>query len=208
MPNRMTNNFGSATEQFSLAVTAGVSYNFSTALTDLVRAQVIAKEYAHYRVTGVEMRFKPQWDTFAPGLPGGYQVPSLYWTLDKAGVLGSPSAAQFEQLGTKQVRFDDKIIVRKFKPGVIQANDASSLAGGMKTSPWLPIVDSATGAYNTPKHHGAAFLITKMVPSDATAYDVDVVVHLQFKRPFVETQPGSAIEPPRKLAENTHQVPA
>lgn len=195
MPNRMTGNYGSAVETFSLSVTAGTSYNFTTALTDLVRAQVIAREYQHYRITGVEMRFKPQYDTFQAQLAN--TVPSLYWCLDKAGVLGSPSAPQFEQLGTRQVRLDDRIIVRKYKPGIVQADAVTSLASGLKTSPWIPIIDTATGGLNAPRHHGCAFLITKMSPGDVLGYDVDVVVHIQFKRPYVATNPGTAIEPPR-----------
>lgn len=191
----MTGNYGSATEQFSLAVTAGISYNFSTSLLDLVRAQAIAKEYQHYRITGVEMRFKPQYDTFQAQLAN--TIPSLYWCLDKAGVLGSPTAPQFEQLGVRQVRLDDRIIVRKFKPGIVQADATTSLVSGMKTSAWIPIVDTATGALNTPAHHGCAFLITKMSPGDVLGYDVDVVVHIQFKRPYVNTHAGTAIQPPR-----------
>lgn len=191
----MTGNFGSATETFSLAVQAGVSYNFTTSLSDLTRAAVIAKEYQHYRITGVELRYKPQFDTF-PAL-GAATLPSMYWVLDKAGVLGSPSAPQFEQLGAKQVRIDDKIVRRTYKPAIVAADDNTALASGMRTSPWLPIIDSSTGALNNPKHHGCAFLITKMSPADATTYDVDVVVHIQFKRPYVNTNPATAIEPPR-----------
>lgn len=206
LPNRMTGNYGSAVETFSLSVTAGVSYNFSTALTDLVRAQVIAREYQHYRITGVEMRFKPQYDTFQAQLAN--TIPSLYWCLDKAGVLGSPSAPQFEQLGTKQVRLDDRIVVRKFKPGVVQGDATSSLASAMKTSPWIPIIDPATGGLNNPRHRGCAFLITKMSPGDVLGYDVDVVVHIQFKRPFVATNANTAIEPPRNPNGEVYGPPA
>lgn len=196
MPNRPTGNYGSAVETFSLAVTAGISYNFSTALTDLVRAQVIAREYQHYRITGVELRYKPMFDTFpVNGAP--FTVPSLYWVLDKAGVLGSPTAPQFEQLGARQIRLDDKILVRKFKPGVVNADATTSLASAMKTSPWIPIIDPATGGLNNPRHRGCAFLITKMAPADGTVYDVDVVVHIQFKRPYVATSANTAQEPPR-----------
>lgn len=195
MPNRMTGNYGSAVEQFSISATAGVSYNFTTSLSDLQRASVIAKEYQHYRITGVEFRVKPWFDTYPAA--GASQLPYMYWQLDKAGVLGSPSATQFEQLGTKQVRLDDKTLIRKFKPGVVNADANTILASGMRTSPWLPIVDFQTGGLNVVKHHGCAFLITKMSPADATNYDIDVVVHIQFKRPYVNTNAGSAVEPVR-----------
>lgn len=191
----MTGNYGSATEQFSVGATAGISYNFSTSIADLTRAAVIAKEYAHYRITGIEMRFKPQYDTFAA--LGGATLPSLYWQLDKGGVLGSPTAPQFEQLGTKQVRLDDTILVRKWKPGVVHGDVNTILASGMKTSPWLPILDPQTGGLNVVRHHGCAFLLTKMSPTDATLYDVDVVVHIQFKRPYVNTSTNVVNEPPR-----------
>lgn len=198
----MTGNYGSATETFSLAATAGTSYNFTTSLADLTRASVIAKEYQHYRITGVELRYKPLFDTFpVNGAP--FTVPSMYWVLDKAGVLGSPTAPQFEQLGARQVRFDDKILVRKFKPAIVQADATTSFASGMKTSPWIPIIDTATGGINAPRHHGCAFLITKMAPADGTIYDIDVVVHIQFKRPYVNTNSSTALEPPRNPSGET-----
>lgn len=202
----MTGNYGSATEQFSISAQAGVSYNFATSLADLVRAQVIAKEYQHYRITGVEMRIKPWFDTYAPGQPN--QMPYLYWVLDKAGVLGSPSASQFEQLGAKQIRLDDKTLTRTWKPGVVNADANTVLASGLRTSPWLPIIDPQTGGLNIVKHRGCAFLITKMSPVDAVVYDIDIVVHIQFKRPFVATSPNTAVEPPRNHADEVYANPA
>lgn len=195
MPNRATGDFGSAQETFSIAATAGTSYNFSTSLADLTRAQAIAKQYQHYRVTMVEMRFKPGFDTF-PGL-GATAVPYLLWKLDKSGVLGSPTGNQFEQLGVKPTRFDDKVITRKWKPAVVLDDANPSMAGIIRTSPWLPILDPQSGTLNTPKHHGCAFNIGKMNAGDGTVYDVDIVVHIQFKRPFVNTAAQTAIEPPR-----------
>lgn len=201
----MTGNYASATEQFSLAATAGISYNFSTSLADLTRAQVIAKQYSHYRITGVEFRLKPWFDTYAPGQPN--QMPYIYWVLDKGGVLGSPTAPQFEELGAKQVRLDDRTVVRKWKPAVVPGDANTALASGMKTSPWLPIIDTQSGVLNTPKHHGCAFLITKMSPVDAVNYDIDVIVHIQFKRPYVATNPNSTVEPPRVRLEETYANP-
>lgn len=201
----MTGNYGSATEQFSITATAGVSYNFATSLADLSRAQVIAKEYQHYRITGVEMRIKPWYDTYPAAATN--QLPYLYWVLDKGGVLGSPSATQFEQLGAKQVRLDDRTLTRTWKPGVVNADTNTVLASGMRTSPWLPIVDPQTGSLNIAKHRGCAFLITKMSPADATAYDIDIVVHIQFKRPFVATSPNTAVEPPRTHADEVYAQP-
>lgn len=194
MPNRMTGNFGSATEQFSVGAVAGIPYTFTTKLTDLSRAQVIAKEYQQYRITGVEMRFKPVYDTFA-GL-GAASIPTMYWIFNKTGSLATLSAPQFEQLGCRQARLDDKTLVRKYKPTVTDSATNGIMAGTYKVSPWLPIVNPQTGGLNIPTHYGAAFLINKMSPADATQYDVDVVVHIQFKRPFVQTN-GSPNEVPR-----------
>lgn len=190
----MTGNFGSATEQFSVGALAGVPYTFTTKLSDLSRAQVIAREYQQYRITGVEMRFKPQF-TVHQG-QGPTTLPSIYWLFNKTGSLNTLSASEFEQLGTRQVRFDKGILVRKYKPTITDSATNGIMAGSYKTSPWLPIVNPQTGGLNIPTHYGACFLITKMNPGDATQYDVDVVVHIQYKRPFVLTQ-GLPNEVPR-----------
>lgn len=194
----MTGNFGSATEQFSVGAVAGVPYTFTTLLSDLTRSLVIAKEYQQYRITGVEMRFKPVYDTFAA--LGAASIPSMYWVFNKTGSLASLSAPQFEQLGCRQVRLDDKILVRKYKPTVTDSATNGIMAGTYKVSPWLPIVNPQTGGLNIPTHYGACFLINKMSPADATQYDIDIVVHIQFKRPFVQTTGSVPNEVPRITA--------
>lgn len=196
LPNRMTGNYASATEQISIVPTAGIPYTFTTRLTDFSRTQAIAKEYQQYRITGIEMRFKPQF-TVHQGA-GPTTLPSIYWLFNKTGSLNALSASDFEALGTRQVRFDKGILVRKYKPTVTDNATNPIMAGSYKTSPWLPIVNPQTGGLNVPTHYGACFLITKMNPADATQYDVDVVVHIQYKRPFVETQ-NTPNEVPRVL---------
>lgn len=205
MPKMTTGNFASATEQFSIAATAGVTYDFTFDMTDVIRTQALMSIYQYYRVTSVELRFKPQSDTFAAG--GGAQLPYLFFQYDKSGALGGLNAAQFEEIGTKAIRLDDKTLIRKWKPSVLLGdyNAAPGTAvGQFKVSPWMP-THLAAGLNDSVAHHGAVFLITKQNPSDATIYDVDVVINVQYRKPLIAAQ-GARVNPPRITQGNTTAV--
>lgn len=193
LPKRITGNFASATETFSVAVTAGVVNDFTFAMSDLVRTQALMSVYQYYRITSVEMRFKPQIDTFISGGPA--LLPYLYFQYDKSGALSGLNAQGFEDIGTKAIRLDDKTISRKWKPSVV--TESAGLSTQFKVSPWLTthlggVVNAAVS------HYGSIFYISKMSPSDATVYDVDVVVNVQFRKPLITpSQSESNVNPPR-----------
>jgi len=206
LPKRITGNFASATETFSLGVTAGVVSDFTFDMTDLVRTKALMNVYQYYRITSVEMRFKPFFDTYANGISSGQTMPYLFFQYDKSGSLSGLNAQGFEDIGTKAIRFDDKTLTRTWKPSVLTTSASSGGGGGVtqfKVSPWLP-----TQVLGLPNdgvtHYGAIFYISKTSPSDATVYDVDVVVNLQYRKPQITPSTGVANpNPPRIKQGNT-----
>jgi len=204
MPKAITGNFASRKEQFSLAVTAGQVYDFTFNLGDMVPCQALAGLYQYYRITSVELRFKPNFDTYVSGGSAGTGIlPNLNFQYDKAGVLqGTMDANNFEQLGTKAIRMDDKTIVRKWKPSVLTLNPtpgASSISQ-FKVAPWLP-THLLDGTLNEPDHYGACWYISKSSPADGQVYDVDVVVNVQFRKPYIKpsSSSGVSVNPPRAV---------
>lgn len=204
LPKRITGNFASATETFSVAVTAGIVSDFTFTMNDLVRTKALMNVYQYYRITSVEMRFKPFFDTYANGLSSGQTMPYLYFQYDKSGSLTGLNAQGFEDIGTKAIRFDDKTLTRKWKPSVL--TDTAIGTTQFKVSPWLPT--QLVGNLNDQiTHYGAIFYISKTSPSDATVYDVDVVVNVQYRKPQVNPSSGVANpNPPRIKQGATTQV--
>lgn len=204
MPKQTTGAFASRTEQFSLAVTAGVVYDFTFNLNDMPVIAALAQFYQYYRITTVELRFKPNYDTFQAQQAN--LVPYLNFQYDKAGVLqGTMNAANFEQLGTKAIRLDDKTIVRKWKPSVLTTNTAPGFGttSQFKVSPWMPTHIPGTNQVNDEDHYGACWYISKMSPGDVLGYDVDVVVNVQFRKPYITPSSNTTGgNPPRMIQNN------
>lgn len=166
---------------------AGQVYDLNTiSLSNLPVNRELAKYYQYYRITSVQMRIKPQFDTFiAGGASGTGVLPYLYFLYDKSGSLGLLNSNQFEEAGAKPVRVDDKVILRRWRPAVV----TSTIAGltQFKTSPWLPTHDISGSALNLVNHLGAVWYISKINLGDATVYDIDVTVTVQFRKPMVQT---------------------
>jgi len=205
LPKRITGNFASATETFSIAVTAGVVNDFTLDMTDLVRTKALMNVYQYYRLTSVEMRFKPQVDTFPTGQ--GNTLPYLYFQYDKSGSLSGLNAVGFEEIGTKAIRFDDKTLTRKWKPSVLTSSTGGGGVTQFKVSPWLP-TQVLGNSNDTVTHYGAIFYISKAAPSDGTIYDVDVIVNVQYRKPQItpSTSATPNINPPRIKQGATTQV--
>lgn len=203
LPKRTTGNYASATEQFSIACTAGVTNDFTFDMTDLTRTHALMTVYQYYRITSVELRWKPQSDTYQSGGPS--QLPYLYFQYDKSGALMGMNAAQFEEIGTKAIRLDDKTIVRKWKPSVLTRGDDAGAVSQFKVAPWMPTYVAGVGNDRV-THYGATFYISKQNPSDATVYDVDVVVNVQYRKPLVPVAAGVGVNPPRIKQGNTTAV--
>jgi len=194
LPKRITGNFASATETFSVAVTAGIVNDFTLDMTDLVRTKALMDVYQYYRITSVEMRFKPFFDTYANGISGGQTLPYLYFQYDKSGSLSGLNAQGFEEIGTKAIRFDDKTLTRKWKPSVLTSSTGGGGVTQFKVSPWLP-TQVLGNTNDTVVHYGSIFYISKMSPTDGTVYDVDVVVNVQYRKPQITPSTGETPNP-------------
>jgi len=190
-------------ETYSLALTAGAILDYrDLTLADLSVSKQIAQFYALYRITSVQMRFKPNTDTYiATATPSpAAQLPYLNYIIDRtASIPVNINAASFEQLGVKPVRFDDKTIMRSYKPSVLQANVGAGVAplpvlqvGSYKMSPWLPTNAAASDEEVTTfqpsnvEHHGCLFYISKVNVNDQQVYDIDVTITTEFSKPLTE----------------------
>lgn len=166
------------------------------------RLSAIARCYQYYRITKVEMKFKPYWDTFisnaGPSATGS--VPYLHWLIDTGEVLlptGGPLGFnQIRDAGAKPIRFDDKTITVRWRPRVPQvtlgdsgALPALSYAMASKLSPWLPTNNAAnqdpTGwVPSTVPHKGLYYGVEQASPNFNVFYGVEITVYAQFKKPL------------------------
>jgi len=183
MPRAPTGSFASRQETFSIAALAGQVYDINDiSLTNLTACLALADLYQSYRITSVQWRLKPNFDTFAPG--SGSTIPYLYFLYDKSGSLGSLSPANFEACGAKPVRVDDKTIVRKWRP-TVRLSDPQAAVPMFRSSPWMPTHLTNGTTLNSPAHLGAVWYVSKISAGDTTVYDVDVTVTVQYKKPLV-----------------------
>lgn len=191
-----TGSFASRAETYSLIATAGTVYNLNDInLTQFTVAPKLAALYQYYRITRVEWRLKPLYDTWIHRGTTG-QMPYLYFLFDKAGSFATINANQFEQCGAIPQRVDDKTLVRVWKPAVV--SDSTTTGGAQyvsqfKTAPWLPTFRTINGgqAINAPDHKGAVYYVTKTDPNDIQQYDIDITVTFQFRKPLVTSQSES-----------------
>ena len=190
------------TETFSIPVTAGQVTDFRDFNLDqyTTTCKQIAQFYQCYRVSSIQMKFKPNYDTYINGgNPGSAAaIPHLYWMIDrKASIPTALNAAYFEDLGVKAIRMDDKTISKSYKPSVLQANVGVGVnpvpaiqVGSYRMAPWLPCNALAQDAEvngfqpSNVEHHGCIFYISKTSTDDAQVYDVDVVVTVEFSKPL------------------------
>lgn len=199
-----TGSFASRVETQSTTLIAGNVIDFNNLTIALFPNLLkLAQLYQYYRLTRVEIRFKPNFNTHIDGGPSGTgQIPFLHFAYDKSGSLGPMNLPQgFEEIGVKPIRMD-KVIVKSFVPSVKMGADPPTTSFGMfKSAPWIPTHDVTGTVNNTPNHMGCVFGITKTNPADAQGYDIDIRVCAQFRKPYVNpssgvNQPTQQILPP------------
>lgn len=193
---RKSGNYATIEETSSIPITAGLSYTVNESINAYARASQLAQAYQYYRITKIVFKFKPNYDTFlAPGAPGAQPtLPYLYWIYDRSDSLPVMGAPQFEAVGVKPIRLDDKTVSKTLRPSVIVQSSTLGVPSLGKISPWLPTNRDTTGAtftINPVDHYGAVFYIGKMNPTDVQVYDVDVVATIQFKAPLVPPNEGA-----------------
>jgi len=157
------------------------------------RAPLVAQAYQEYRITGLEIRLLPQKDTFVS--TGSDTIPNLYWINDPMNALrNNMSETDFQALGVKPIRVDDKIIKRTLKPNVIivAAPQGTGFPSIAKKSPWLSTNSAFTPvtawAASTVTHYGAKWLITNSYAGNPI-YAIQVTATYQFRRPLLGQAP-------------------
>jgi len=111
-------------------------------LADYARAAGIAQYYQRYRITGIKLTFKPEYDTFALN-PAGPNIakPNLYYMIDKSGSIPDNVTLEgLKQAGAKPHAFDEKPISVSWKPSVLNETQGAGLlavGAGYKISPLL-----------------------------------------------------------------------
>lgn len=173
------------------------------------RAAAVANAYQHYRIKKITMKFKPTVDTFVGGgsTIGGYQVPSLYYMIDKSGSLPTNiSLSALKSMGAKPIRLDDKTITISWRPSVL-TQTADGSAGGVPQSqasqyhisPWLTTNKNPTspGVFVCSDLNHLGIFFYAEVPStqgqaSTLQYNVEAVLDVEFKKPMNSSLTGDA----------------
>jgi len=171
-------------------------YSFdSFQLKDFDRAVQIAQGYQLYKMTGIKVTWKPEYDTFAAGL--GATKPFLYHMIDKSGSIpDNVTLEALKQAGARPRAFDEKPISVTFKPAVLNAvlnTVAGSTYGGYRVSPLLSTNQNATS--NLPfiasaiAHQGLKWYIE--TAGSALNIIMEVEVQFEFYKPLWSTLAAS-----------------
>lgn len=176
---------------------SNTAYNlYNIALDDFDRAVLLSRAHQSYRINKVTLKFKPLIDTYING-GSGDSLPTLYYMIDTQQALSdNVGVAQLKQMGCTPHRFDDKTIVAKWTPGVLdQVND--TVAGGgsfarRTLAPWLNTTEdpfAPVPLVSTVDHKGITWFLEQNLGSGAN-YTVDIICDMQFKKPAIETPTG------------------
>lgn len=216
VPRGIATNTAAVRENYSISVPDGGVTFFSFALGNAIfnRSQSVAENFQEYRVKYCKLTFRPSCDTFA--YSGNGPIPQLYFQYNKTNAIITSSTLQtLLDMGCRPIRFDDKNIIRAWKPTVLLGADqvpASTMeAASIKTTPWLStnLFAQNPGAAWSPsdvQHNGAVFIVTRPNPAVVTAYNVDVEVVFQFRKPLSLTVPTGAYSYTSVIGGNVQQI--
>jgi len=164
------------------------------------RALAHAEQYGLYRISKIEFKHKPKYDTYIsqtitnPGANAITTVPSLYWKMNRyADAPAGFDADNLRSMGAKPHRLDDKIYTLSYKPNVLLGTiSAGNNSGQLKMTPWLN-TDSAPdtpGFIASTTSHLGHFLFVEADLINTTTQPIvatmDVVIHYEFKTPRVK----------------------
>lgn len=166
-------------------------------MSDFTRAVQVAIAYQRYRITGIKVTWKPEYDTYAPG-PGAVK-PYLYYMVDKSGSLpDNVTLEALKQSGARPKAFDEKPISVTFKPAVLTSTEATggALIGNQyKIFPWLSTrrVPATPGSFvpSDVSHQGLKWYIDVGAGSPLNV-NVDVELQFQFIKLMLPSITASA----------------
>lgn len=186
-------------------------------LSQFDRMVAIARNYQFFRITRIEMKFKPFADTFTPGSGGpvmGQSVPYLYTLVNKGNVLNTASFNALRDAGAKPRRFDEKTLTVSWKPAVLYgvqdwtsgAPPTSQYVPGLKkVSPWLATNNQA--GYRTASwiassvdHCGLLYGVEQDIAgaTGQLSYGSEMTVYFEFKGPLNAPGVGDEHDPVTK----------
>lgn len=184
-------------------------YQLNTvSLSGFDRAVQVARAYQYFRISKIEVKFKPYSDTYIPNpTQPNPSIPYLYWLVNKGDVLDPTTFGDLRDAGSKPIRFDDKTITVRWKPNVLMFNatDRSTPATNPsfnpgKTSPWLSTNELAGTAgsvwtASTLQHTGILYGVESAIAgTPQLTYGTEICVYFEFKKPLsaVNKPPGDA----------------
>lgn len=194
------------------SLNANAPYEAITALTQFPRALDIADNYEQYRITKLEYKFTPSYDTFIsqyqPGTSNAsMSVPYLYakrLTREAPAVFTLPF---LQTMGAKPRRLDDKTLTVTYTPNInIALASGPQFLGQAKPnySPWINThyLDGSTTPVLTmdaTPHHGFVFWIQQLqatLGQQVAPCTLEVTAHFEFKNAWDKT----ALTPPSEGA--------
>lgn len=202
----MMTEFASASQTLQLSNDANNTvYRYDTCrLAAFDRLVLIAQAYQYYRITKIEMKFKPFYDTFAtPETAATATVPYFHWLINRGDNIDLNSFNALRDAGAKPIRFDDKTITVRWKPSVLNyvrdmtsSGTAQPVFNQGRISPWLATnqnagLNSPTWTPSAVEHIGILYGVEADYAPQQLYYGTEVTVHVQFKKPL--NQPGTPL---------------
>jgi len=183
----------------------------NTSLDQFTRAPLVAQGYQHYRIKHITLKLKPPFDSYVSGATTGSAKPYLYYMIDKAGAIPTNISLEgLKQMGAKPRAFDEKQLLISWSPSVLQdvltVGGAAPVAQGSayKISPWLNTSNLTVGApwnASTVDHLGVYWYVAAPVFGAPTiAYEVEVEVQFEFKKPLITRSTSSVHAVPVQMA--------
>lgn len=173
---------------------ANTLYNkINTQLTDFTRANAIAANYQHFRMSKITVTFLPTIDTVQSA--GGVSKVYLYHMIDKSGSIPTNVTLEgLKQMGARPRALDEKPLTVSWAPSVLNsvltATPAGSSAPGQyRISPWLSTQNSVgnPGAFtgSVVDHLGLYWYAFTFNGGQTVQYNVEIEVQFQFKKPLL-----------------------
>ena len=183
-------------------------YQAFVSLQNFPRALDIADNFQLYRITRVDYKYTPNYDTFSSQYQSGTSNASMtvpyFYSTRLTNVAPTTFSLNFLQtMGAKPRRLDDKTISVSYRPNInlLNSDGAAAVSGQSKPvySPWLNTHyydGSATPVLTmdgTP-HFGHAFWVSQAqatLGQQVAPLALEITVHFEFKKPWDKTALGA-----------------
>lgn len=159
------------------------------------RAVQVARAYQQFRITKLEVEFKPFVDTFTNSTT--QSIPYLHYLIVKNDNIDAGTFNQLRDAGAKPRRFDDKIVKVSWKPGVQNQVIGEDVLGApavmawaeTRTSPWLatsyqPATDALLWSPSKVPHKGLLYGVQEDYSTVTQYYDISLTAHFEFRKPM------------------------